>query len=494
MLALDVIPPNTKLTPRPEDLASWDSIPGDQKTFQARLMEIWAGFCEHTDHHVGRVFTELEKMELFDNTLVFYIWGDNGSSAEGQNGTISELLAQNQIPTRIEDHLRVLEELGGMDVLGSPLTDNMFHAGWAWAGSTPYKGTKLLAAYFGGTRQPLAVSWPRRIGHDSTIRQQFHHVVDISPTIYEILNITPPRMVNSYPQDPIDGISMAYTFEDAAEPTHKKIQFFDIMGSRGIYQDGWFACTFGPRVPWLTVTPGMADWTPDRDVWELYNLDEDHSQAHDLAEKYPDKLEAMKQQFLIESANNHNLPLGGGLWCGLHPEYTLGNPATEYHFSGDITRIPEFSSPRIGRRHNRIVITADIPEKADGVLFAVGGFGGGLTCYMKDGYLNYEYNMFQIKRTKLRSAEKLSPGRSVIEITLTPRGDGILKSGDVVIKVNGEQVATGTVPTLANLVFNTEGFDVGTDLGSPVSMAYYHEAPFPFNGTIESLKVTYLDQ
>lgn len=494
MLAQGVIPPNTKLTPRPENLDSWASIPEDEKPFQRRLMEIWAGFGEHADHHAGRLIAELDKLGIADNTLVFYIWGDNGSSSEGGRGTISELLTQNQIPTDIKDHIKALEELGGMDVLGSPLTDNMFHAGWAWATSTPYKGTKLLGAYFGGTRQPLAVAWPKKIKADKTIRQQFHHVIDISPTIYEILNITPPRTVNSYPQDPIDGVSMVYTFKNAKAPTQKKTQFFDIMGSRGIYSGGWFACTFGPRVPWLTVTPGLAEWTPDKDVWELYNLNEDHSQANDLAQKYPKKLEDLKKLFLIESANNKNLPLGGGLWCLLHPEYTLGNPATEFNLAGDVTRIPDFSAPKVYRKHNKITIKANMAKDANGVLFATGGFAGGLTCYMKDGYLNYEYNQFEVKRTMLKSSKKLSAGKSVIEIVLIPKGDGILKSGDVTIKVNGKQVAQGTVPVLANLTMSTEGLDVGTDLGSPVSMDYYHDAPFAFNGTIENMNVKYLDK
>ncbi|MCJ7686985.1 MAG: arylsulfatase [Desulfobacteraceae bacterium] len=493
MLAAGTIPPNTKLTPRPENLASWESIPENEKPFQRRLMEVLAGFAEHADHHAGRLIDELDKMGIADNTLIFYIWGDNGSSSEGVQGTISELLTQNQIPTKIEEHLKALDELGGLDVLGSPFTDNMFHAGWAWAGSTPYKGTKLLAAYFGGTRQPLAVAWPKKIKHDKTIRPQFHHVIDISPTIYEILDITPPRTVNSYPQDPIDGVSMVYSFSDATAPTTKKTQFFDIMGSRGIYSDGWFACTFGPRVPWLTVTPGMAEWTPDKDVWELYNLEEDHSQANDLAKQNPDKLDALKQLFLIESANNNNLPLGGGLWCLLHPEDSLGNPATEFNLGGDVTRIPEFSAPKIGRKHNKITINADIPKDGEGVLFAIGGFAGGLTCYLKDGYLNYEYNQFEVRRTKLKSSEKLSAGKSVIEIVLVPKGDGTLKSGDVTIQVNGKEVAKGTVPILANLLFSTEGLDVGTDLGSPVSMDYYHEAPFAFNGTIENMNVKYLE-
>ena len=209
------IPAERAITPRPETLASWDSIPEDEKPFQRRLMEVAAGFTEHVDHQVGRLVDEIDRLGYGDNTLIFYIWGDNGSSAEGQNGTISELLAQNGIPTTIEQHIKALEELGGLDVLGSPKTDNMYHAGWAWAGSTPYKGTKLLASHFGGTRNPMAVRWPAKIKPDAAPAPQFHHVNDVVPTIYEILGITPPRVVNGVPQDPDRRRQLRLHFDDA---------------------------------------------------------------------------------------------------------------------------------------------------------------------------------------------------------------------------------------------------------------------------------------
>jgi arylsulfatase A-like enzyme len=206
------IPKDTQLTPRSATLASWDSIPEDEKPFQRRLMEVYAGFAEHTDYNAGRVIDEIQAEGKLNNTLIFYIWGDNGASAEGQNGTISELLAQNGIPSTIQQHIKALNDLGGLDVLGTAKTDNMYHAGWAWAGGSPYKSTKLIAAHFGVTRQPMAVSWPAKIKHDDTPRPQFHHVIDIVPTIYEVVGITPPRVVNGVDQMSIDGISMAYTF------------------------------------------------------------------------------------------------------------------------------------------------------------------------------------------------------------------------------------------------------------------------------------------
>ena len=265
---------------------------------------------------------EIDRLGYGDNTLILYIWGDNGASAEGQDGTISELLAQNGIPSTPEQHIKALNTLGGLDVLGSSKTDNMYHAGWAWAGGAPYKGTKLLASHFGGTRDPMAVRWPARIKPDPTPRAQFHHVNDIAPTLYEILGITPPRVVNGVPQDPIDGISFAYTFNDAKAKGRKRTQYFEVMGSRSIYHEGWMASAFGPRTPWLPGLPkGIREWTPDKDKWELYNLDDDWSQAHDLADKMPQKLAEMKDLFLIELAKNNGFPIGGGLWIPvLHPE------------------------------------------------------------------------------------------------------------------------------------------------------------------------------
>jgi arylsulfatase len=266
--AMGWIPQNAQLTPRPATMDSWDSIPESEKPFQRRLMEIFAGFAEHADYNAGKVIDEIEREGKLNNTLIFYIWGDNGSSSEGLNGTISEQLAQNGIPTKISEHIAALNELGGLDVLGGPKTDNMYHAGWGWAGSTPYKGTKLMAAYFGGTRQPMAVAWPARIKADSTPRPQFHHVIDIVPTIYEVTKITPPRVVNGFEQDPIAGVSMVYAFADPKAPGTRHTQFFDIMASRGIYHDGWFASAPGPRDPWVGGMPkGIKEWSPLTDKW-----------------------------------------------------------------------------------------------------------------------------------------------------------------------------------------------------------------------------------
>ena len=485
---------NAQLTPRPATLASWDAIPEDEKPFQRRLMEVFAGFAEHADYNAGRVIDEIEKQGKLDNTLIFYMWGDNGASAEGQDGTISELLAQNGIPSTIPQHIKAMNDLGGLSVLGSPKADNMYHAGWAWAGSTPYKSTKLIAAHFGGIRQPMAVSWPKRIKHDDTPRPQFHHVNDIVPTIYDVLGITPPKVVNGVPQGPIDGISLAYTFADAKAKGRKPTQFFDIMGSRGIYHDGWFASAFGPRVPWVPgLPPGIKEWTPEKDKWELYNLEEDWSQANDLAAKMPEKLAQMKELFLVESAKNSNLPIGGGLWVPLlHPEDGPGTPYTEWTFSGAITRMPEFAAPKLGKFNNTVALEVDVPANANGVLYALGGFSGGLSCYVKDGVLCYEYNLFEIDRTQIKAKDKLPVGKAKIEVEtklLAPRPGS---PAQITLKVNGQEVATGKVPITAPVAFTANDcLDIGSDLGSPVSLDYFDQAPFKFNGTISTTKIAY---
>ncbi|WP_157637889.1 arylsulfatase [Flexithrix dorotheae] len=487
------IPQDAVLTERAKTMAAWESIPEEEKPFQRRLMEVFAGYGEHADHHAGRILDELEEQGRLDNTLVFYIWGDNGSSAEGQNGTISELLAQNGIATQIKDHLDALNELGGLEALGTEKTDNMYHAGWAWAGSTPYKSTKLVAAHFGGTRQAMAVSWPKNIAADKTPRSQFHHVADVVPTVYDILDIELPNLVNGVPQDPIDGISMEYTFKDANAKGQRTTQFFDIMGSRGIYHDGWYACTFGPRTPWVPGMPNIAEWDPRDDKWELYNLEEDWTQANDLAEKMPEKLRDMKELFMIESTKNKNLPIGGGLWVLAHPGDKPSPPYTEWTFTGKITRMPEFTAPAIGNKNNTINMEVEMPRNANGVLYAIGGFSGGLSLYMKDGYLNYEYNLFEIERTKMKSPQKIPAGMTKIEVNSSFQWtQQRTLEGHVKIKVNGKEVMSGVIPRCAPLTFTANDcLDLGSDQGSPVSEAYIEKKPFEFNGKLKTTHIKY---
>ena len=491
------IPQDAQLTPRPETMASWASIPEDEKPFQRRLMEVFAGYAEHADYNAGRVIDEIQRQGKLDNTLIFYIWGDNGSSSEGLNGTISEQLAQNGIPTKISQHLDALKELGGLDVLGGPKTDNMYHAGWAWAGSTPYQGTKLNGAYFGGTRQPMAVAWPKGIKPDATPRSQFHHVIDIVPTIYEIAKITPPRVVNGFEQDPIEGVSMRYALDDAKAEGRRKTQFFDIMASRGIYHDGWFASARGPRDPWVGgMPPGIRQWSPLTDKWELYNIDKDWSQANDLAASNPQKLEEMKLLFLVESAKNKNLPIGGGLWATAiyHPEDAPATSVTEWTFDGPMTRMPESIAPKLGKVDSLVSMDVDVPANANGVLYALAGFAGGLACYVKDGILSYEFNLFEVARTKIKAKDKLAAGKAKIEVESKLAGP-IGGPMNVTMKVNGQVVAQGQVPAAMSLHFTSnETFDIGSDVGSPVSLDYFDKAPFAFNGTIGTTKISYLKE
>jgi arylsulfatase A-like enzyme len=491
------IPADAQLTPRHPTMAAWDSIPEDERPFQRRLMEVAAGFAEHIDVQVGRLIDEVEALGYGENTLIFYVWGDNGSSSEGQNGTISELLAQNGLPSTVKQHIAALDTLGGLEALGTPLTDNQYHAGWAWAGSTPYKGTKLVASHLGGTRNPMAVRWPAKIKPDATPRTQFHHCNDIVPTIYEILGISPPRTVNGVPQDPIDGVSFAYTFDDPNAEGRLLTQYFEIMGSRAIYHDGWMASAFGPRIPWIPgLPPGIHEWTPDKDAWELYHLAEDWSQAYDLGPKMPEKLAQMKELFLIEATKNKALPVGGGLWVPiLHPEMRLSPPYTEWNFSGDMTRMPEVTAPALGNRPNLVAIEARIPANANGVLYKLGGNSGGLTLFVEDGILCYEYNLFILMRTKIRATQKLPVGKAKIEVETVyaePKPAGPLR---VAINVNGKLFASGIVPVSAPLLFTANDcLDIGIALGSPVSLDYREKAPFKFNGVIDNVNVKYITQ
>jgi arylsulfatase A-like enzyme len=488
--ALGWVPPNTQLTPRDPTMPAWTDIPAAERAFQTRLMELYAGFCEHTDAQVGRLIDHLDETGQRDNTLIFYIWGDNGSSAEGQNGSISELLAQNQIPNTIRQQIQALEELGGLKALGGSLTDNIYHAGWAWAGSTPFRHTKLVASHFGGTRNPLVVSWPKSIQPDRTPRPQFHHVNDVAPTVYEILGIKAPSVVNGFPQDPIDGVSMAASFRDPQAPERKAIQYFDNNGSDGIYHDGWYACTFGPLVPWLNAQKGLADWDSSKAVWELYDLTRDFSQMHDLAGQRPEKVEEMKKLFLAQARENKVFPIGAGIWLRLHPEDRIKTPYTSWTFDSTTTRMPEFTAPALGNHNNTVTIDLECGAEASGVLYALGGAGGGLTCYLDQGQLVFEYNLMIIDRSIAKAPTKLEPGKHTIVVETRLKAPKPGAPADIVLSVDGTEVARTAVRMTVPAAFTaSESFDVGTDLGSPVSRDYFERRPFRFNGTIGRLKV-----
>lgn len=475
------IPKDLVDVPRPETMDDWDKLSDREKKFQARLMEVYAGFLEHADTEAGRVVDELERQGELDNTLIFYVLADNGASAEGLQGTISELLSLNGLPNAvtIEDQMNILDnEYGGLASLGGPKLDSMYNAAWAWAGNAPFQYTKLAASHFGGTRTPLVVSWPKNIKPDTVARSQFHHVNDIVPTIYDILEIAQPQVVDGHHQDPIDGISMTYTFEKPTAPTNKKVQYFENFGSRGVYFDGWYACTFGPRTPWLASLKGIDKWNPDNDVWELYNLNEDFNQSNDLAKENPKMVAKMKEVFAVEAAQNKVFPVGGGLYTQLHPEELVSTGITKWKFYEGMTRTPEFTSPRLGALNNDVKVDIEIQEGADGVIYALGGMSGGVTLFIERGKLVYEYNSLSVKRKQIRTAKPLAVGKHEILIqsrfTTKKRGGPI----DVTLSVDGRPAAKGTVELSIPLAFTaSETFDIGTDLGSPVSASYYDKAP-----------------
>ncbi|HRI21319.1 MAG TPA: arylsulfatase, partial [Panacibacter sp.] len=326
---------------------------------------------------------------------------------------------------------------------------------------------------------------------DKTPRSQFHHANDIVPTLYDILGITPPKVVNGFNQIPMDGISMKYTFNDAKAAPASKTQFFDNNGSRGIYKDGWYACAFGPLYPWIPAQKGLDKWDPKNDKWELYNLNDDYTQFNDLAAKEPAKLEEMKNLFLDQAKDNKDLPIGAGIWLRLHPEDVITSPYKSWVFDETTRRMPEFAAPGLGKKSNKVVVDLDVPSNANGVLYALGGAGAGLTLFMENGKLVYEYNMMIIERYTIETKEKLSPGKHQIEVTtIVPKPGG---PADVSIKIDGKDAAKGVVNRTVPAAFSaSESFDVGLDMGAPVSMRYHYKAPFKFNGKINKVKVDLL--
>lgn len=493
--AMGWIPADSLLTPRPDTLVAWDSLPAEEQKYQARLMEVYAGFLEHADVQAGKVVSELERLGLRDNTLIFYVLSDNGASAEGAGGTINEISSISGIPIPFTQQMKILDaQYGGLAALGGPKIANMYHAGWAWAGESPFQGTKLVAGYFGGTRVPMAISWPNGIAVDAKVRGQFHHVNDIAPTIYEVIGITPPESVNGFKQDPLDGGSLAYTFDDAEAPSRKRHQYFEIFGSRGIYADGWMASVFGPRLPWLSATAAAyANWNPEDDMWALYKLDGDYSQASDVSKEFPEKLAELQRLFDIEARANNVYPIGAGLGPLLNPSARIGTSQTEWHFSSAVTRLPEFCAPNLRDRNSLVTVEVDVPAEASGVIYALGGVAGGLVLYMDHGHVHFEYNSLGLARTKLLSPKSVSAGKHKLELETIRGGPNPGTPATFVIRVDGTEVARGTTPFTAPLCFTaSESFNVGIDLGSPVSLDYYDRAPFRFNGQLGEVHIKYV--
>lgn len=366
----------------------------------------------------------------------------------------------------------------------------MYHSGWAWAGTTPFRSTKLVAAHLGGTRNPLVISWPKGIKPDAQVRSQFTHVVDVVPTLYDILGITPPKVVNGHLQMPFDGASFRESFADADAPEHNTEQFFDNNGSRALYQDGWMACAFGSFYPWNQEATRklLATWDSATEPWSLYNLKEDFSQAHDLAAQYPEKLEQMKKRYLEIAAENKALPIGAGAWLRYHPEDRVKTSYTEWTFSANTRRMPEFTAPGIGRESTTVTIQLECNEQAGGVLYALGGSGGGVTVYLDGGHLVYLYNMMIIEQYSGRSPEPLAAGEHTI--TVNTDIERVAGPAEVVVSIDGQEAFRVDVKRTVPAAFTaSESFDVGADLGSTVSLDYYEMRPFEFSGKIEKVHV-----
>ena len=484
--AMGWIPADTKPSNRPEGMPAWEDIPEDEKAFQARLMEVYAGFLEHTDVQVGKLIDELEARGIRDNTMVIYILSDNGASAEGMEGSVSELNAQNGIPSTVAEHIAVAGQLGGLDAIGGPKMDNMYHSAWAWAGGSPFRYTKLVASDWGGTRTPMVISWPKRIKPDTTPRSQFTHVNDVVPTIYEILGIEPPKVVDGHKQDPMDGVSFVYTFDSADAPERKKTQYFECLGSRGIYHDGWMASTFGPKVPWSTDLPDLVSWDPKQDKWELFDTRTDFSLMTDLASVHPEKLKEMKALFMKEAEKNNVFPIGGAMYTAINTAEMKRSANTEWTLFEGMTRIPESEAPNVRNGNIRAEIEASVPEGVNGVIFAMGGYAGGVSLYALDGDLYYEYSALLLKRDKIKIG-RLPAGDVTITFEMkTPMQRAA--AADVAFWINGNEAATGTVQRTIPAVFTaSETFDVGMDTSSPVADDYAEMAPFKFEGTLHKL-------
>ncbi len=506
------IPKDTVNAPRPEDLQAWKDVPDSEKPFQSRLMEVYAGFLEHTDTQAGKIVDELDRLGLRKNTLIFYIFSDNGASAEGVHGSINDTLGFNGIASTPRDSIKALNErYGGLQALGGPKLAPHYAASWAWAGETPFVGTKLVAGYFGGTRVPMAISWPAKIVADKAVRNQFHHVNDIASTIYDVVKLKPQETLNGVKQLPLDGVSMAYTFANASAADQKGPQYFEFAGSRAQYSNGWIASVFGPRKPWsddiagllswsgkaafITRSPwigntlGWMKWKPENDQWSLYNLKTDYSQTKDLAQQYPQKLAELKAQFERDAEQNHVNPVGE-TFVGIFNQHV--ETRKEWHFDGNFDREPEFAAPNIKSRDNTVTVDADFPAQANGVLFSLGSTSGGIALFVKDGFLNYEYNGFSLYRTVLKSSKKIPVGRAKVSVELSLTSRKRAGPAEIILRVNDEVVARGSVPHTAAFSFTGSAtFDIGKGLGSPVSLDYYDQGTFAFNGKIHDVMVRY---
>ena len=488
---LGVIPANAQLTPWPDSVPQWDSLTPEQKKMYARQAEVYAGFLAYTDYEIGRVIKSIQDMGKLDNTLIFYIGGDNGASPEGTtSGTPNEFAAFNSVPVSAHDQMKWYDEWG------SDKTFPHYAVGWAWAFGTPFKWTKQVASHFGGTRQGMVISWPKRIKDAGGIRTQFHHVIDVVPTILEACGIQAPQMVDGIPQKPIEGVSMVYTFDkaNANAPSKRSTQYFEILGMRGIYHDGWMASTTPPYVPWAAFE-NLPQKAP-KDImngynWELYKLDEDPTQYNDVAAKYPDKLTEMKKIFMEEAAKYDVLPLDNTtLPRFLKPRPSVAGNRTVYTYTGEISNIPKSGAPFILDRSFTITADIDIPkEGTEGMLVTEGGRFGGYGFYLLKGKPVFVYNYVDLERWRWEGKNALPPGHHILVFDFKYDGIGFGHGGSGTLKVDGSTVASRSIPkTMPFLMPEDETFDVGVDTRTPIDDNDY-QVPFRFQGHLNKLTV-----
>jgi len=481
---MGIIPASAKLTERPKEIPAWDAQSAEAKRLFSRQMEVFAGFAEHTDHEVGRLVTALEKMGELDNTIFFYIVGDNGSSAEGgPQGTYNEMMALNGIPGDASQMMNHIEDWG------SPNTFPHFAIGWAHAGNTPFQWAKQVASHFGGTRNGMVLHWPDRFKGNGEVRSQFHHVIDVAPTVLEAAGLPEPKMVNGVTQYPMDGVSMLYTIDDATAKDRRTTQYFEMFGNRGIYHNGWVACT-RHSIPWiLGSAPPL-----EEDVWELYNIDEDFSEANNLAETNPEKLKELQEVFKQEAIKNHVFPIDDRRSERFNPAIAgrpnlLGPRKTLTVYEG-MVGIAENAFINVKNTNYTITADVEIPKAgANGVIIAQAGKFGGWTLYMKNGKLQHEYNYFGVENTRVTSSTAVSPGAHILKYEFVFDGGKPGAGGTSILYVDDKKVGEGKIPKTQPFVFSAdEGVDVGMDGETNVSNDY-KEGDNAFTGKIQQVKV-----
>jgi len=478
---MGIIPADAKLSPRITSVPLWDTCSPDARKLYELLYENFAGYLAFADHEVGRLLKAIKSLPDADNTMVIYIVGDNGASSEGGlDGTLNEIKALSGIPTTIQDNLK------NAGKIGKPGSEPHFPIGWAFAGNTPFPWVKQVASHFGGTRNPMVISWPKVIKHDGKMRSQFLHLIDVMPTILDVMKVKMPEYVNGVKQDPLDGRSFTSTFANANAPEIRDTQYFEIFGNRAIYENGWVAA-IQHTLPWRQdLAPGF-DF--DHEKWELYNVKQDYSEAENIADKNPEKLDHLKKLFYEEAEKYHVYPLDdrGAQRLSVPKPSPLGN-RTKFTFYEGATRIPETAAPNTKNKSWTMdaVVTTDAKHK-DGVINAIGGSSAGYALYIKNGYPTFVYNYFEETVKTIKSSKKLPDGMVSIKVDFAYDGGGPGKGGTFTLYINNEKVGEGKIDRTVAARFGIDTFGIGEDDGSPVTHDY--PAPFKFQGKIEEVNI-----